>query len=435
MNLFRLSLRFNKFPIAEATEHFKAIEAISEKEFDAHIDKRKKAILDFHLNNNPFYKNLTRNIDTAQWEQIPVLTKAHLQQPLSQRLSNGYSVKGVYVNKTSGSSGHPFVFAKDKFCHALTWARVEALYKQHGIVLGKSLEARFYGIPLDFIGHKKESLKDRLSRRRRFPIFDLSDQKMANFLARFKNTKFELINGYTSSIVLFAKYLAAQNIVLTTVCPTLRHCIVTSEMLFDSDKELLEKWLGVPIINEYGASELGVMGYTNKEGEFALNAETLYIEILDDENRLLPEGEVGRIVVTSLYNKAHPMIRYDIGDYGIIAPHGTAKRKVLHQLVGRTNDVAELKNGTKVPGLTFYYVTKSVIEDDGNVKEFIVEQLDYSTFKVIYVAEDRLNEKKHKQIKEALDTYVGEDLEISFERVEVLIRSNRGKLKQFVKRF
>lgn len=38
------------------------------------------------------------------------------------------------------------------------------------------------------------------------------------------------------------------------------------------------------------------------------------MKILNDDNEVLPYGSEGRIVVTSLYNKAFPMIRYDIGD-------------------------------------------------------------------------------------------------------------------------
>jgi phenylacetate-CoA ligase len=42
-----------------------------------------------------------------------------------------------------------------------------------------------------------------------------------------------------------------------------------------------------------------------------------FVEILDDENNVLPYGQEGRIVI-SLFNKAHPFIRYDIGDIGIL---------------------------------------------------------------------------------------------------------------------
>jgi phenylacetate-CoA ligase len=175
---------------------------------------------------------------------------------------------------------------------------------------------------------------------------------------------FDYINGYTSSIVLFAKFLQDKNVViLKEVCPTLKVCMVTSEMLFESDKKLLKTWLGVPVVNEYGASELDLIAYTDRNDDFIVNSETLFVEILDENNHPVPKGEEGRIVITSLYNKAHPFIRYDIGDLGSFCETGTLQKPILKSLTGRTNDVALLPNGKKVPGLTFYYVTKSIIED------------------------------------------------------------------------
>jgi phenylacetate-CoA ligase len=47
-----------------------------------------------------------------------------------------------------------------------------------------------------------------------------------------------------------------------------------------------------------------------------INSETLFVEILDDKGAVLPYGK-GRIVITSLFNKAHPFI-HDIGDIGIL---------------------------------------------------------------------------------------------------------------------
>src|SRR5690606_32044653 len=173
-------------------------------------------------------------------------------------------------------------------------------------------QARFYGIPLDFFSYQKERLKDSLSNRYRFPIFDLSDEKLEQFFQKFTKASFEYINGYTSSIVLFAKFLQHKNVVLKEVCPSLKVCMVTSEMLFESDKKLLETWLGVPVVNEYGASELDLIAYTDTNDDFIVNTETLFVEILDKNNLPVPVGKEGRIVITSLYNKAHPFIRYDI---------------------------------------------------------------------------------------------------------------------------
>jgi phenylacetate-CoA ligase len=43
----------------------------------------------------------------------------------------------------------------------------------------------------------------------------------------------------------------------------------------------LEKQLGIPVINEYGASELDLIAFENPEGEWQMNSET-FIEILDE---------------------------------------------------------------------------------------------------------------------------------------------------------
>jgi len=429
--LFDLSLQLNGFPIKKAEAELRKIVALSKKEQEVFLENKKIEIVNFHLQNNPFYQKLTGLKSFENWNDLTILNKKNLQKPLQERLSKGYSSKNTYVNKTSGSSGAPFVFAKDNYSHAMTWASNIHRFGWYGIDFNTSLQARFYGIPLDFIGNKKERIKDFLGNRYRFPIFDLSDTVLEEFLKKFKKKKFDYINGYTSSIVLFAKFLQQKNIVLKTICPTLKVCVVTSEMLFEKDKIVMEKQFGVPVINEYGASELDLIAFENPEGEWQVNSETLFVEILDDENNVLPYGKEGRIVITSLFNKAHPFIRYDIGDIGILDPKSTLKKPILKKLIGRTNDVAILPSGKKAPGLTFYYVTKSIIEDDGNVKEFIIKQTKIDTFEIEYVSETELNLEQIKKIEEAISLYLESGLNFTFIRKEKLERTNRGKLKQF----
>jgi phenylacetate-CoA ligase len=429
--LFDLSLQINGFPIKKAQAELRKIVALSEKEYDVFLDNKKKEIVNFHLQNNPFYQELTALKSFENWNDLPLLNKKNLQKPLEERLSNSYSSKNVYINKTSGSSGDPFVFAKDNYSHALTWASNIYRFGCFDIDFNHSYQARFYGIPLDFLGNKKERFKDFLSNRFRFPIFDLSDSVLEGFLQKFKAKNFEYINGYTSSIVLFAKFLQHKNIVLKTICPTLKVCIVTSEMLFEDDKILLEKQFGIPVVNEYGASELDLIAFENQEGEWQVNSETLFVEILDDENNVLPYGKEGRIVITSLYNKAHPFIRYEIGDIGILDEKSTLKKPILKKLIGRTNDIAHLPSGKIAPGLTFYYVTKSIIEDDGNVKEFVIKQIKIDTFEIEYVSEFELNLAQIKKIEEAIAVYLEKGLTFILNRKDTLERSKSGKLRQF----
>ena len=431
MNWFKISLQLNKFPINRAQQVLDEIEQISAEKYQDYLIKKKEEIINYHLEHNNFYKGFFKEKSFLDWESVPVMQKSDLQRPLQERLSTSFNKNNCYVGKTSGSSGHPFIFAKDRFCHALTWAGFINRYQWVGIDLNQSLQARFYGIPLDFYGNFVERFKDRVSLRRRFNVFDLSEAKMLAFLDRFKRSRFDYINGYTSAIVLFAKYLKKRNIILKDISPHLKVCIVTSEKLFENDKKLIETTFGVPVINEYGASEVGLIAFENKKGEWIVNSQDLYVEILDENDRVLPFGEEGRIVITSLYNKAHPMIRYDLGDTGALSKSTTLKRPVLEKLTGRTNDVAKLANGKVVPGLTFYYVTKSVIEDAGSIKEFVIIQTDLETFKIEYVSDHEFSPVQTQKILDAIETFVGKNLKVYFERKQVLKRNKSGKLKQF----
>ena len=432
MNLFNLTLKLKGFPIAKAQAALAKIQAIPPAEYNGYVVRQRQEIVAYHLKNTPYYRDLVGADQIDSWNDLPILYKKDLQQPLQERLSKGFTKKNVYINKTSGSSGHPFVFAKDKFAHALTWAQIFDRFSWYNLDFNSSLQARFYGIPLDSLGYTKERLKDALSKRYRFPIFDLQDAKLEAILKTFSKKPFEYINGYTSSIVLFAKFLKDKDIVLTQVCPSLRACVVTSEMLYDIDKTLLEAALGVPVINEYGASELDLIAFTHPNGQLRVNSESLFVEVLDKNDQPVPNGQQGRIVITSLYNKAHPFVRYDIGDMGTLSAASTDKFPVLETLIGRTNDIARLPSGKTVPGLTFYYVTKSIIEDDGLVKEFLIEQTKIDSFAIKYVAKRPLTSQEIGGIEKALITYLEPGLSLSFEQKDFLKRSASGKLKQFV---
>ncbi|NQY30877.1 MAG: phenylacetate--CoA ligase family protein [Flavobacteriaceae bacterium] len=427
MNIIDFSLKLNGFPIKEAQNKLCEIQNISEQHYETYITKAKKDIVSFHLKNNPFYKSICKK-EFSTWNELPVLTKSDLQAPLKERISNGYALKDVYVNKTSGSTGNPFYFAKDKFSHALTWSIIQNRFNWHDLY-GKK-QARFYGIPSETIPRLKERTKDFLSNRYRFNVFDLSDASFEKWIQKFKYTKFVYLNGYTTVLVAFANYLNAKNIVLKDLCPSLKACVVTSEMCFEEDKTAMNTAFGIPVVNEYGASELDLIAFQNTKNQWIINTESLFIEIVDDNNTPLPFGALGRIIVTSLYNKAHPFIRYELGDLGILKKIDS-KTIILEKLDGRREDIIHLPSGKTAPGLSFYYVTKSVMKDTGAVKEIKVIQTSLNTFEIHYASDSELSEKQMDDVKNALYEYLEPDLEVIFHKFDQLKRSKSGKLKQF----
>lgn len=430
LKIFDLSLKLNGFPLEKAKREYAKILAVPEDRYQEFIEEKKREIVEYHFENNGFYKSLVGDKLPQNWEDLPVLTKKDLQRPLEERLSRGYKIKNVYVNRTSGSSGNPFIFARDKFGHALIWASIIHRFGIHNIDFNTSLQARFYGMPLSFKGYYFIRIKDFLSNRYRFSILDFSDKGIEKMLNIFRKKKFQYINGYTTCIVQVAKYLERNNQTLKEICPSLKVCITTSEMLFDEDKVLLEKNLGVPVLNEYGASEIGVVALQNSDYQWQLNQEDMYIEILNENNEPVRDGESGNIVVTDLYNMAHPFIRYKVGDLGSIKTVNP-KNKILLNLQGRVNDFAILPSGKKAAGMTFYVLTKAIMDAEGNIKEFKIIQTHTNKFVIEYSSDIELTENQIEFISSKFDEYLESGLTYEFIRKDNLERTLTGKLKQF----
>ena len=82
------------------------------------------------------------------------------------------------------------------------------------------------------------------------------------------------------------------------------------------DKKIIQRALGVPVYREYGASETSIIAIEDKQFNWKISTDRLWIEILDEDNKPLKNGKSGKIVITDLFNKAFPFIRYEIGDIG-----------------------------------------------------------------------------------------------------------------------
>jgi phenylacetate-CoA ligase len=429
-NFFKIAMKLKGYPLKNATIELSIIQNMGNKEFVEYIEKKKWEQFKFHLENNSFYRNFIDKKQIQNWTDIPILSKSDIQKPIKETITNGFDLSNVFKNNTSGSSGKPFYFVKDKMTHARTWALILNRYSMHGIEYGKSLQARFYGIPITGVKYYKEKFKDYVSARVRFPVFNLSDDKLKEFTQKFKKHKFEYINGYTSSLVLYANYLINNKIVLKDLCPTLKICFPTSEMCSKPDRLALEKGFGVKVANEYGCAEMDILAFEDENFDWIMSSENVYFEVVDDNGNVLPQGVEGRLIITSLSNKAMPFIRYELGD---IAKIGKNKKNtpILSALTGRTNEFAILPNGRKVPALTFYYITKTLIQEEYKIKEFVIKQTSIYDFVFEYVAENSLNQNACNKIQIAMDEYLEPGLRAHFLKMPEIERTKAGKLKQF----
>lgn len=125
------------------------------------------------------------------------------------------------------------------------------------------------------------------------------------------------------------------------------------------------------VFNHYGMTEMGLGGGVFCEGQYGyhLREADMYFEIIDpDSGELLPDGETGEVVFTTLTRQGMPLIRYRTGDFSRFLPGncpcGTELRsleKIYGRIDGsfnigsRTYQIADLDEVLiPIPGLINY---------------------------------------------------------------------------------
>jgi phenylacetate-CoA ligase len=117
----------------------------------------------------------------------------------------------------------------------------------------------------------------------------------------------------------------------------------------------IEDAFSCKVYNFYGSREVNNLAAEciHQDGLHILSG-TRIVEILDANNMPAPRGEIGRIVVTDLINRAHPFVRYENGDLGVMSNDAPCKCNLpyprLKQVLGRVSDILVGDRGQFVHG-------------------------------------------------------------------------------------
>lgn len=126
-----------------------------------------------------------------------------------------------------------------------------------------------------------------------------------------------------------------------------RHFCSVAEMLTQDLRELARATWAVPVLDSYGTTETGLMGAECPWNTgIHLAEDMLVVEVVDRDDRPVPPGATGdRVLVTPLFNRVLPLIRYEISDMVTLAdgpcPCGRPHRR-LASIEGRREDVLTL---------------------------------------------------------------------------------------------
>lgn len=106
-----------------------------------------------------------------------------------------------------------------------------------------------------------------------------------------------------------------------------RTVLLSTDYVPRSIVKVIEETWGCEVFNHYGATEMGLGGGVECEAHagYHLREADLYFEIIDPATgRLLPAGEYGEVVVTTLTRRGMPLIRYRMGDRSRYLPGSCA---------------------------------------------------------------------------------------------------------------
>ena len=412
-------------PALAATEHMSP----------AALETRTRSMIDdllqsAYLNSTYFRQRLADTgyspgqvYDPDVFRRVPALTKADVRAYM-----NSAEVPHVRASRrsTSGSTGEPLVFGKDRHAAIFMDAAMHQVYGWYGIRIGDR-EGRFWGRALTPRARWKQLIKDRLLNRRRLSAFQMDDENCASFWKTLQRFRPHYFYCYPNAVYEFADYLRRTG--RTGHDLGLKAIICTGEVLFPHHEALLREVFRCPVVNEYGSTENGILAFRCPAGSMHVLAQNIYLEIVDDAGNPLPIGETGRILITELHSTHVPFIRYSLGDKGALSPNPcTCGRSypVLSVETGRIDSFIVTPSGKKVYDAVLAYAFKNAF------KKFRGSQRQYDLVEVEYIPADGCDAKVLNGLKSTLKEYLGDDVRVEFTRVEEIHLTRSGKARYFV---
>jgi len=219
--------------------------------------------------------------------------------------------------------------------------------------------------------------------------------------------------------------------------PSLRRIFAGSEVLDASVREKARRVLGVDIADNYGATE-AFLGWECPRGGLHVNAEHVYMEIVDDRGKPVPPGAMGKVVITTLENYLMPLVRYEVGDYAVAVEGRCGCGRTLPligRLVGRGVNLLRMPGGELLSpcGPVRAVVAQfRQIEEGSGLKRFQLVQRDVRDYAVRYVSERVLGGGVERLVQGALEQELGFSVSVATERVAELPRAPGGKFMMVV---
>lgn len=321
-----------------------------------------------------FYGKKLQGIDISKiqsqedFEKLPFSEKSDLRDAYPLGLMAVPEEEIVRIHSSSGTTGTPVIIpytAKDVDDWAIQFARC---YEMAGITNKDRIQITpGYGLWTAGIGFQNGCEKLGAMA---IPMGPGNTDKQIQMMLDMKST---VICATSSYALLLAEEIEKRGL-KDKIC--LKKGVIGSERWGEKMRSRIRNELGIELYDIYGLTEVygpGIGVNCDKQEGIHYWDDYLYIEIVDPvTGKVLPDGEMGEIVITTLVKEGAPLIRFRTHDLSRIIPGecpcGSPYPRI-DIIAGRTDDMLKVKGVNMFPS----QIEEVISEVDGASSEYLVE--------------------------------------------------------------
>jgi phenylacetate-CoA ligase len=345
---------------------------------------------------------------------LPVLTRSLIRDNPDAFVPRAGEGKAYIQGRTGGSTGQPLRYRMSVDDYEAGVALMYRAFGQVGYRPGDSMVIVAGGSLTSISPGITDRVRDVVTNRRTLSSYGMSQERMAQYLDLISRWRPKFVRGYASSLLALSRIALSRGIPPFT---SIRAVFSTAECLTPSARHMIEQVFGCEVIDGYGLNDGGVSATEcAKHSGFHVDMERAVLEVVDETGRPVV-GRPGRILATSLLNRAMPFVRYDTGDIGVMTSETCSCGRtspLLSAILGRQTDLLVLDGVTiGSPVLTVLMGTTSaawyqIVQVDGSSVVFRIVNPDVAA---------RLEDEA--TIVTSMRRHVGEHVRVTFEYLDM----------------
>jgi len=408
---------------------FESLEVVRDRQW-----QKLEHMVQFAFEHTPFWKKRFCQIGLhpceirtpEQFAQLPILTKADLRESSHELLSNKSSSMKLVRKTTSGSTGTSVAVFVDE--DAIEFKRAYTLRSDEwsGWQLGE-LKAAIWGNP-EYVkrGWRGRIRNALLERSTYLDTLKMDEKTMTAYHDELRRRSPSLLFGHAHSLYLFAEFVRSRG--GAGFRP--KGIISTAMVLHDWERQSIEEVFDAPVTNRYGCEEVSLIAcQCEKQEGLHINADGVYVETIRPDGSPAAPGEPGRIIVTDLVNHAMPLLRYEVGDVGVLSDKVCSCGRglpLIDRLEGRVADYVVTSRGELISGIS---LTENFAVKVPGVEQVQIVQKDLNYFVFRLVRGAGFGDESELAVKKLAKERFGDDVNYHCEYLDKIPQDPSGKYR------